>query len=232
MRSRFLPAILFGMLLIAAAPAAAQDIDTRRHHDEPQSFHRGRSDSPIPPSETAFLRLYQHSRPCGNVASSENPSFRTSRNPHSLRKRTRLQPTAVSICATTPQDWTLRKSHSRICRRTHNCSRPLRMSRQRQHLNDDAITSARAALVLFRSDRPSRERLRRLNGRPRNAACRLRRISRWGARCCRKRSTEPAGEKRIALAARIRAGAFSSTDLQPRRRRDSVRSWLSAALLG
>ena len=62
MRSRFLPAILFGMLLIARAPAAAQDIDSvlTTTSRNPSTV----ADQIANPAErSAFLRLYQHRDP-------------------------------------------------------------------------------------------------------------------------------------------------------------------------
>ncbi len=59
MRSRFLPAILFGMLLNMAAPVAAQDIDTvvTTTNRNPSTVADQIGD---PAERAAFLRLYQH----------------------------------------------------------------------------------------------------------------------------------------------------------------------------
>jgi predicted CXXCH cytochrome family protein len=62
MRSRFLPAILFGVLLIVRAPAAAQDIDTvvTTSSRNPSTVADQIAD---PAEKAAFLRLYQHRDP-------------------------------------------------------------------------------------------------------------------------------------------------------------------------
>src|SRR5277367_1420889 len=62
MRSRFLPAILFGMLLNVAAPVAAQDIDTvvTTTNRNPSTVADQIAD---PAEKAAFLRLYQHRNP-------------------------------------------------------------------------------------------------------------------------------------------------------------------------
>jgi len=62
MRSRFLPAILFGMLLNVAAPVAAQDIDTvvTTTNRNPSTVADQIGD---PAERAAFLRLYQHRDP-------------------------------------------------------------------------------------------------------------------------------------------------------------------------
>ena len=62
MRSRFLPAILFGMLLSVAAPVAAQDIDTvvTTTSRNPSTLADQIAD---PAERAAFLLLYQHQAP-------------------------------------------------------------------------------------------------------------------------------------------------------------------------
>ena len=62
MRSRFLLAILFGMLLSVGAPAAAQDIDTvvTTTNRNPSTVADQIAD---PAEKAAFLRLYQHKVP-------------------------------------------------------------------------------------------------------------------------------------------------------------------------
>ena len=62
MRSRFLPAILFAMLLTAGAPLAAQDIDTvvTTTTRNPSTVADQIAD---PAEKAAFLRLYNHRDP-------------------------------------------------------------------------------------------------------------------------------------------------------------------------
>jgi hypothetical protein len=62
MRSRFLPAIVFAVLLSMSAPLAAQDIDTvvTTTNRNPSTVADQIGD---PAEKTAFLRLYQHKDP-------------------------------------------------------------------------------------------------------------------------------------------------------------------------
>src|SRR5580704_1508564 len=62
MRSRFLPAMLFGMLLSASAPLVAQDIDTVVTTTN-RNLSTVADQIANPAEKAAFLRLYQHRDP-------------------------------------------------------------------------------------------------------------------------------------------------------------------------
>jgi hypothetical protein len=147
MRSRFLPAIFFGMLLNVAAPVAAQDIDTvvTATNRNPSTVADQIGD---PAERAAFLRLYQH------------------------RDAAEMLQTAKLFLQDFPQSAFLAQAYEVAADSSfdqHEYAAGLDFAKQsltflpenpqllvavadvqaREHLNDEAIASARAALEYF-----------------------------------------------------------------------------------
>lgn len=147
MRSRFLPAILLGMLLIAGAPAAAQDIDSvvTTTSRNPSTVADQIAD---PAERSAFLRLYQHRDPVEMLQAAK--SFLQDFPQSAFLAQ------AYEVAADSSFDLRDYPAGLDFAKRslTYLPENPQLLAaaadvQARQHLNFDAISSARAALYYF-----------------------------------------------------------------------------------
>lgn len=196
MGSRFLPAILFGMLLSAPAPAAAQDIDSvvTTTSRNPSTVADQIAD---PAERTAFLRLYAHRDPAEMLQAAKSflQDFPQSAflaqayevaadSSFDLRDYPAGLDSAKKSLAYLPENPQLLAAVADV--------------QAKEHLNDAAIANARAALYLFeRVGRPGAiaeaewpATKRRLQASANFAL---------GRALLQEAVNEPAGGKRIAL---------------------------------
>jgi predicted CXXCH cytochrome family protein len=147
MRSRFLSAILLGMLLIARAPAAAQDIDSvvTTTSRNPSTVADQIGD---PAERAAYVRLYQHRDPAEMLLAAK--SF--------LQDFPQSAFLAQAYEAAADSSFDLRSYAAGLDfaknSLTYLPENPQLLAavadvQAKQHLNEDAITSARAALYYF-----------------------------------------------------------------------------------
>src|SRR6202041_1132520 len=196
MRSRFLPAILFGMLLSVAAPSAAQDIDTvvTTTNRNPSTVADQIAD---PAERAAFLRLYNHR----DSAEMLQPSKLFLQDfPQSAFLAQAYEVAADSSFDQHQYAAGLEYAKKSLTYLPENPQLLVAVAdvQAREHLNDKAIASAQAALDYFeRFVRPGAvaesqwpATKRRLQASANFAL---------GRALLQEAVNEPAGEKRIAL---------------------------------
>jgi predicted CXXCH cytochrome family protein len=196
MRSRFLPAILFGMLLSVAAPSAAQDIDTvvTTTNRNPSTVADQIAD---PAERAAFLRLYNHRDSAEMLQASK---LFLQDFPQSAFLAQAYEVAADSSFDQHQYAAGLEYAKKSLTYLPENPQLLVAVAdvQAREHLNDKAIASARAALDYFeRFVRPGAvaesqwpATKRRLQASANFAL---------GRALLQEAVNEPAGEKRIAL---------------------------------
>src|SRR5580658_3367291 len=147
MRSGFLPAILFGMLLSVGAPAAAQDIDTvvTTTNRDPSTVADQIAD---PAERAAFLRLYRHHDPTEMLQAAK--SF-LQHFPQSAFLAQAYEVAADSSFDLHDYPTGLDFAKKSLTYFPENPQLLVAVAdvQARQHLNDDATASARVALDYF-----------------------------------------------------------------------------------
>ncbi|MFZ0581116.1 MAG: cytochrome c3 family protein [Candidatus Acidiferrales bacterium] len=196
MHSRFLPAISLGILLIVPAPAAAQDIDTvvTMTSRNPSTV----ADQIVDPAEkAAFLRLYQHRDPAEMLQAAKSFLQGFPQSAFLAQAYEVAADSSFDLRDYPPGLEFAKKSLTYLPENPQLLAAAADVQ-ARQHLNGDAIRSARAALYYFeRIGRPGAiaeaewpATKRRLQASANFAL---------GRALLQEAVSEPAREKRIAL---------------------------------